>query len=158
MAKPTGIPEGRNYERADESARSLGENQAINEEEFFTNRSARQEAQRAAFERDENWKGLRYDIRTGTITLLVWILWISIAIIAIIALWMAIIVLVHFTIPQEGWLTEKELNNLGSLYTKAAPIIAPVSLMSNAWIIAIFSLRQQVFQSAQPKNDKESQL
>lgn len=98
------------------------------------------EAQRERHERA--WSNLIFKIRyylTIALTL-------TAAIIAIAALlilgWFIVLLIVHYTIPQLGWLTPKQLERITGTYGTFTSLAAPAILATNAWLVAYFGSRR----------------
>lgn len=55
--------------------------------------------------------------------------------------WLVVIFLIHYTIPQLGWLNESQLGRLTGAYRNFAAFAVPAMLISNAWLVAWFGSR-----------------
>ena len=55
--------------------------------------------------------------------------------------WLVVIFLIHYTIPQLGWLNESQLSRLTGAYRNFAAFAVPAMLISNAWLVAYFGNR-----------------
>ena len=53
----------------------------------------------------------------------------------LVVVYMICLVVVHYTMPNLGWLSTTDLSRLENIYGRTAIVGAPVMLMSNAWII-----------------------
>ena len=135
------VPEVPDVERAEDSSRSHAV-AADEEENAYRSGTARQRARRSAFERAESWKALSHDVRYRISSAVGWIGFAFTILVTLTLLYAGVIALVHFTIPVLAWLDESELETLGQFYAKAAVFVAPTALISNAWLIALFSWKR----------------
>ena len=153
MDNPGATPPGENFERAEESARSVDGDAARGEQDAFISGTQRQQAQVRDFERNERLKELGHFIYTLAIKAVAGIAFIFLGVATAIVLWLILIVLVHFTTPGIGWLDSNELATLGNLYSNSAQFVAPAALITNAWLVAYFSLRRWRNGNSQTRND-----
>ena len=89
----------------------------------------------------ETWKTVSHRLRLLAVAAVAGIALIFLAVAAALVLWLILIAVIHFTIPAWSWLNSAELTKLGTLYSNSAKFIAPTALITNAWLIAYFSLR-----------------
>ena len=99
-------------------------------------------ARRHEFRRQEIWKYVVYGIRVAAVTIPAFLVAAFVIMIAVILGWFAYLVVIHYTAPKMGWLTLAELTILGGLYANAAKIVAPLALITNAWLVAYISIRR----------------
>ena len=135
-------PAPEELERAEDSARSNSGVDDAAEAESYLIGNQRQTAQINEFNRQEFWKKLVNRIRLIAVGLFATILVGLIVVAVSIVLWLIVIVVVHYTIPRIGWLTPAELTTLGKIYSNFTQFVAPAALISNAWLVAYFSIRR----------------
>lgn len=99
-------------------------------------------AQRHEFLRQEIWKYVVYGIRVAAIVIPAFLVVAFGIMIAVIVAWFAYLVVIHYTAPKMGCLTPAELETLGGLYANVAKIVAPLALITNAWLVAYISIRR----------------
>ena len=99
-------------------------------------------ARRHEFRRQEIWKYVVYGIRVAAIVIPAFLITTFVIMLAVVVGWLAYLVVIHYTAPKMGWLTPEELQVLGGLYANAAKIVAPLALITNAWLVAYISLRR----------------
>ena len=142
------------FEREDDSSRSIRGRDPDFEARAYAAGSRAEAAQRHEFRRQEIWKYVTYGIRLAAIVLPSF-LGVAFAImLAVIVGWLAYLVVVHYTAPKMGWLTSDELKVLGGLYANAAKIVAPLALITNAWLVAYISIRRWRMNVAPSMDDR----
>ena len=89
--------------------------------------------------RREEWLNTITWIRRKTVSVLFCLgFFLSIAF-SIALVHLVVVVLVHYTVPPWGWMSDDELRRLGTLYSRFATAAVPAALISNAWLIWWFS-------------------
>lgn len=137
---------GEELERAGSPARSIiGVDSETEAREYLA--ADREETARInEFNRIEFRKKLFHFIRSCFIVTFACIGWISAVALAgtalFVALLLIVIVVAHYLIPQWDWLKPEQLTVLGNWYAKSASFIAPVALITNAWLVAYISIKR----------------
>ena len=57
---------------------------------------------------------------------------------AVVLAYLAILVIVHYTMPALSWLSDSELQQLEGFYSQTAVVFVPLSLITNAWLVAAY--------------------
>ena len=87
------------------------------------------------------WSDLTFKIRYRAVVAITLVAGaIALATLALLG-WLVVIFLVHYTIPQLGWLNEAQLSRLTGAYRNFAAFAVPAMLIANTWLVAWFGSR-----------------
>ena len=93
------------------------------------------EKAKSQFERDEKWLDTIAGIRLNVARLLALSGYLAIGLGGLLACYLIVFIVVHYTIPQLDWLGSDNLKRLEGFYSRLTLVATPVILVSNAWLI-----------------------
>lgn len=88
------------------------------------------------------WSELTFSIKRWAIIAATIIAVLVVVGLAALVVWLVLVLVIHYTAPNLGWLKPEELTRLGIVYGNFAKVAAPIALLTNAWLVAHFGGRR----------------
>ena len=105
-----------------------------------------------AKEQEYQWSGLVFKIKISLVVVVTALAIFTLIGVAVLVGWFIYIFVIHYTVPDKGWLSSAELERLGAIYGNFAKFAAPTALITNAWLVAYFGARRWTSQKGDQLN------